>query len=302
MQDQDIIYTEGSEEYEKYLRRKRRRAEQIKKKKRRKRIIKAVTFVICICVVFVMFTLIRNNIISRDNYSEEVDFEKVEWYKQDNAGRYTAYSEKRPQLSQEDVVWQVNSMLDYEMYNHDVPVSGYDDLYIIVNKYYKVSDDYCPPDLVSLDGVQVRESTKTAFEEMRRAAKADGRSIRVVSGYRTVEYQQGLYNRYLASDSKENVDRYSARPGYSEHHTGYAIDLFGSQDGLRNFVNTPEYTWVKENCYKYGFIIRYTEENEAVTGYESEPWHLRYIGVEAATDMHCKNVGSFEEYKAKYLD
>lgn len=316
----------SEEEYRAYIRRRRRIAAARKKRKQRKRMIRLgcfITAVACLGTIFVLFAAFRNsNLWNRINNAEiffargessqskktayfsesqSKEFEKLRLYKQENAGRYIAYSEKNPQLTDEDVVWRVNSMLDYEMYNHDVRVFGYDDLYIIVNKYYKVDEDYCPPDLVTLDGVQVRESTKTAFEAMRKEAQKNALSLRVVSGYRSVSYQRDLYNRYLASDSQKNVDRYSARPGYSEHHTGYAIDLFGSTDGLRNFENTPEYSWVKENCHKYGFIIRYTKENEAVTGYESEPWHLRYIGVEAATDMHNKNIGSFEEYKAKYL-
>ena len=136
---------------------------------------------------------------------------------------------------------------------------------------------------------------------MRKDAEAEGFRFRAVSAYRSVEYQRGLYNRYLSEDSKENVDRYSARPGHSEHHTGMAIDLFGSTEGLRNFVNTPEYEWVRDNCYKYGFIIRYLAETESITGYEDEPWHIRYIGSEASNDMKNKGIKSYEEYYEKYV-
>ena len=226
---------------------------------------------------------------------------KIEYRNEAKEERYASYRKENPHLSEEEIVWHVNANLDKPKYEYDIPVSGYDDPYIIVNKYYKVPEDYRPHDLKRFDGQLLRVETGNAYMKMRDDALKEGLNIHVVSGYRSVEYQEGLYNRYLSSDSRENVDRYSARPGYSEHHTGMAMDVFGSQDGLRNFENTPEYSWVKENCYKYGFIIRYLAETEDITGYEAEPWHLRYVGVKVSTEMKEKNIKSFEEYCAKYL-
>lgn len=229
-------------------------------------------------------------------------YETYDYYRVENLQRYNEYQKKYPQMPPDEVVWRVNAYLDKPKYEFDVPASGYEDPYIIVNKYYTVPAGYRPPDLKSFDGQLLREETGNAYKQMRADAAKQGLSIRVVSGYRTVEYQQGLYNRYLGSDSRENVDRYSARPGHSEHHTGMAMDIFGSRDGLREFEHTPEYPWVRDNCYKYGFIIRYLEETEEITGYESEPWHLRYVGVEVSTDMKKKRINNFEEYHAKYLE
>ena len=229
------------------------------------------------------------------------DFSYIEYSSADKNERYNNYKKKNPHLSDEDVVWMVNSNLDKPMYESDIPVSGYDDIHMIVNKYYKVPEDYTPPDLQTYDNQRLRPVAGEAYKKMREDALKEGLNIRVVSGYRTVPYQENLYNGYLANDSRENVDRYSARPGYSEHHTGLAMDVFGSVDGLRNFENTPEYPWVRDNCYKYGFIIRYLKETEHITGYEAEPWHLRYVGVDVSTDMKEKNIKSFEEYHAKYL-
>ena len=230
------------------------------------------------------------------------DYSSISFSKKENYDRYDAYKAANPYMDLDTVVWHVNAYLDKPKYQYDVATGGYDDPYIIVNKYYTVPDGYRPPDLQSFDGQLLRKDTGEAYKKMRDDAKALGYSIRVVSGYRTVEYQRNLYNRYLSSDSQANVDRYSARAGHSEHHTGMAMDLFGSVDGLRNFVNTPEYKWVRDNCYKYGFIIRYTEATEFVTGYEDEPWHLRYVGVEVSTDMKEKGITSFEEYHVKYLE
>lgn len=233
--------------------------------------------------------------------TEENEFAEIYYYEEDKLDRYIAYSKEYPELSDEDVVWMVNSHLDKPFYSYDVPTDGYDDPYIIVNKYYTVPEGYNPPDLVNADGVYLRSETAQAYKQMKSAAAADGMSILAVSGYRSVDYQRGLYNSYLANDNQASVDRYSARAGHSEHHTGMAIDLFGSIDGLRNFEFTPEYTWLKENGYKYGFIIRYTAATEHITGYEDEPWHIRYVGADVSTDMRNKGITSFEEYHVKYI-
>ncbi len=288
--------------------------------KRRKRKIRRIknAMILFLCIVIIVaclsmiaylvnrgFTGVKTSGIFSENQIEQTQPENVyasfSYYKEENQSRYEDYAHENPTLEPADVVWMVNANQDKQKYNYDIAVSGYDDVKIIVNKYYKVPDDYAPTDLVTVDGQRLREEAATAFKRMRNDASGQGLKIRAVSGYRTVEYQRGLYNRYLSSDSQENVDRYSARPGYSEHHTGLAVDVFGSTDGLRQFVNTPELPWVRDNCYKYGFIIRYLEGTEDITGYESEPWHLRYVGVDVSTDMKEKGINNFEEYHAKYL-
>lgn len=285
-------------------------AQKRRKRKRARKIRNAVIFSLCTLIIIlcgVTVAYVLNGIIP--THKTPVNTEKLPekiyssfpYYKEEYENRYTSYAAQNPQLSDEDVVWMVNANQDKPKYNYDIPVSGYDDICIIVNKYYKVPDGYSPPDLVNVDGQKMRKEAADAFVKMRNDASRENLRIRAVSGYRTVSYQRGLYNRYLSSDSQENVDRYSARPGYSEHHTGLAVDVFGSVDGLRQFENTPEFPWVRDNCYKYGFIIRYFEETEDITGYESEPWHLRYVGTRVSTDMKEKGINSFEEYHAKYL-
>ncbi len=286
--------------------------ENIGKKKRIRKIKRAASLFICLLVILVCIGVIAS-IVSDKACNETPTYETLppeetqnpytafSFYKEDYQKRYENYASLNPELSPEEIVWMVNSNQDKEKYNYDIPVSGYDNIAIIVNKYYKVPDDYEPSDLVLVDGQKMRQEAADAFKKMQNDAKCEGLKILAVSGYRTVSYQRGLYNRYLGSDSPENVDRYSARAGYSEHHTGLAVDVFGSKDGLRQFETTPEYPWVKENCYKYGFIIRYLKETEHITGYEAEPWHLRYVGLEISTDMKEKGINSLEEYHAKYL-
>ena len=257
-EDQDIIELRREiavAEYAKQIRRNKRR-----KKKILMNFLSVLSIVIVLSVIVFAFSCLRGSNIENATNSKGVvaeihtqivtPYENLYYYEDDKKDRYTAYQSLNPDMAVEDVVWRVNSNLDMPWYEYDVPVNSYDDPYIIVNKYNKVPDDYCPPDLVSVDGYKMRKETGQAYLELKNAAAKEGLKIRAVSAYRSVEYQDGLYKRYLSNDSQENVDRYSARPGYSEHHTGMAIDLFGSKDGLRAFIDTPEYPWVRDNCYK----------------------------------------------------
>lgn len=230
-----------------------------------------------------------------------VDYNKILFFIPENGERYIKYAIENPDMNTEEIVWRVNNNLDKEKYQFDVDVSDGNDIYVIVNKYFKLPVNYCPPDLVEVDGSLMRKEVATAYINMRDTARREGFSIRVTSAYRSIEEQESLYNKFLLNDPAEVVDETCARPCYSEHHTGLAVDVEGSIPGGRNISKTPEAGWVEENCYKYGFIIRYLPEIVEITGYASEPWHLRYIGVQASNDMKEKNIKSFEEYKERFL-
>lgn len=229
------------------------------------------------------------------------NYSKIEFYVPENQERYNMFSALNPDMEAEEIVWRVNNNLDKEKYQFDVEVSDGNDLYVIVNKYFKLPPDYCPSDLVEVDGSLMRKETAEAYAKMRDTAREEGFSIRVTSAYRSIEEQQSLYNKFLLDDPAEVVDETCARPCYSEHHTGLAVDVEGSIEGGRNISKTPEAKWVKDNCHTFGFILRYLPEIVEITGYASEPWHLRYIGVEASMDMKEKNIKSFEEYRERFL-
>ena len=228
-------------------------------------------------------------------------FSSIDFFNSDNTQRYYEYLEIHPDLAADEIVWRVNNNLDKEKYHFDVDISDVDDPYIVVNKYFKIPQDYCPTDLVSVDGALMRKDTAKAYVIMRDDAKSKGFSIRVTSAYRSIEEQTNLYNKFLIGSSVEIVDETCARPCYSEHHTGLAVDVEGSIPGGRNISKTPEAKWVKENCFKYGFILRYLPETVEITGYASEPWHLRYVGKQVSMDMNEKNIKTLEEYRERYL-
>ena len=140
---------------------------------------------------------------------------------------------------------------------------------------------------------------KAALVNMLEAGKAAGFEYNAFSGFRSYEYQTTLYNRYVNRDGKANADRYSARPGYSEHQTGLAFDIgeVNRQDLwlTEEFGETPAGQWLMNNAHHYGFILRYPKGKEHITGFMYESWHYRYVGVEHATTIYNANT-TLEEY------
>lgn len=171
----------------------------------------------------------------------------------------------------------------------------YVDGVLIVNKSYPVPEGYRPDNMVVVPGSNnelLLPETSAAFTEMCADAWKNGLTLWVQSGFRSYELQTRLYNNYVASSGKTAADTFSARPGHSEHHTGLALDLNTITD---SFAGTAEGKWVAENCWKYGFIIRYPKDKENITGYKYEPWHLRYLGKELAKDVYDSGL-CLEEY------
>lgn len=165
-----------------------------------------------------------------------------------------------------------------------------EDVTEVYNKKNPLPSGYAPTDLVEVgNGQMLRKEAAASVVLMQKQT----RTLTMGSGYRSYALQQQVYADNVAKDGQEQADRQSARPGYSEHQTGLVMD-FGSIDDL--FKNTPAYAWLVANAYKYGWILRYPADKETVTGYMSEPWHWRYVGVTVATDMHYKGVTTLEEY------
>lgn len=161
----------------------------------------------------------------------------------------------------------------------------YIDGVLIANKTYSLPSSYNPG---------LTSETREAFNQMKMDAKSVGLNIEIISGFRSYSSQDIIYNNYVSKDGREKADRYSARAGHSEHQTGLAIDI---NSLYTSFENTEEGKWLKENSYKYGFILRYPKGKEEITGYMYEPWHYRYVGRKFATKLY--NNGSWltiEEY------
>jgi D-alanyl-D-alanine carboxypeptidase len=158
-------------------------------------------------------------------------------------------------------------------------------LTVVVNKKHKLPSNYAP-NLQSVPGGQLRPEAANAISALLADAQNAGVPMKIISSYRSYDTQVSTYNKWVQIDGKAQADRSSARAGHSEHQTGLAVDV-GMPDGSCNleicFGSKPQGIWVAQNAHKYGFIVRYESDTEAVTGYQYEPWHLRYLGVDIAT-------------------
>ena len=188
-----------------------------------------------------------------------------------------------------------------------------DDLLVLVNKTYHVTESYAPKDLTVVkrfvqgvgDPAQstnaMRKVAAEALNEMLDVAASEGYDMKLRTGYRSYTYQQGLFNSYARNYGESEANKYSARAGHSEHQTGLAVDIDNAKLSYTSFGKSKEFEWMKENAYKYGFILRYTKENEWITGYKDEPWHYRYVGTDISTYIH-NNPMTFEEYYVRFLN
>nr|WP_229722218.1 M15 family metallopeptidase [Priestia taiwanensis] len=178
---------------------------------------------------------------------------------------------------------------------------------VVVNKTHKLPDGYRPTDLVvpnvsfSFNGVveksHLREEAARALEKLFALAKEEGIKLNAVSGFRSHQYQQAVYKNSINKNGIEHADRFSAKPGHSEHQTGLVMDV--SANSVNNaleqyFADTKEGKWLRDNAHRAGFIIRYPKGKEHITGYAYEPWHLRYVG-SIAEDIFKQQV-TLEEY------
>lgn len=226
------------------------------------------------------------------------------YYIFENTARYLDYGNSHD-ASSKRIVSIVNSNADKDFYSIDNVSNLKDNNLILVNKYYHLPDKYEPEDLTVLSSKynkgtnsSMRKEAAQQFMKMADGAMLDGIIIKNASAYRSFDYQVNLYNKYVQRDGKEMADIYSARAGYSEHQTGLCTDI-NTIDS--SFDNTAEANWLKDNAYKYGFILRFPKDKEDITGYKYESWHYRYVGIDAAKIIHDDDL-TLEEYYSFYVN
>lgn len=229
------------------------------------------------------------------------------WSKYNDYISYIKKEYKGKNINYGSVVSIINTKTNYKTYTHTVETDMNKGYGILVNKYYSLPDKYAPDDIVEMSNAyaypdnSIRKEVYDAFKEMSKGAKEMGIILIVNSSYRNYESQKKIYDEYADKKGEEYADSVAARPNYSEHQTGLALDIFTPGAGMKNFEQTDAYKWLLDNSYKYGFILRYPKGKENLTGYSYESWHYRYLGKDLAKKVFDSGL-TFEEYYAYYLE
>lgn len=197
--------------------------------------------------------------------------------------------------------------LMFDSWGYVMPHQDPTDILILVNKQNRapavpvtlVKPDVTPTRESVAENIYMRPEAASALEALFEGAAEAGLTLYATSGYRSYSTQKAVFDRKAAERGEQAANRSVAKPGYSEHQTGLAMDIEGETTlgtGLTEaFGESPEGIWVAEHCHEYGFIIRYPKDKTNITGYIYEPWHIRYVGVEAAMEITELGV-TFEEY------
>lgn len=249
-----------------------------------------------------IFKLSESNLekLKSKDYQDIKNFYKIKNFDVDNIDRYNKYYSEH-KYSYEDVVTYVNIKLDLPVYTDTVTVSDTSSMLVLVNKYNCLPKDYSPSDIEYAKGaygnnVPMRKVAFNALEELQEAVKKEADfSLLPTTAYRNYNFQNTLYSNYVKSDGVEAADTYSARPGCSEHQTGLAIDLRNPALSSDIRLTDENYDWLKNNAYRFGFIIRFPKDKEFITGYQEENWHIRYVGKDIAKIIYENNL-TLEEY------
>lgn len=233
---------------------------------------------------------------------------KEKYYIDDYLKKYLDYYEKNKDLSFSEIITRINTHLDDEFYTNTEKTDDTLGKFVILNKHYYSDENYKGLNLIDVDSeynlyntsFKLSKECYEAFLKMYNDAKEQGYAFKINSAYRSYEKQIKIYQGWVNKDGVKQADTYSARAGFSEHQTGYAFDVRDYPFTNDDYSKTKSFTWVSENAYKYGFIIRFPKDKEYITGYQYEPWHYRYCGIECATYIHDNNI-TFEEYYEYFI-
>ena len=234
----------------------------------------------------------------------KLDIWKIDYAKLDNYDRYVKYEEETAE-DEELVVLYVNLDMDKEDYKDATLVTKFSED-MVVNKHRYLDKKFVPDNLVNISTKYASDSdlkcskvALDAFIEMSKDCEAAGLGIVINSAYRSYQDQVDIEDLYRKYYGQAYVDKFVAKPGYSEHQTGLAFDIGSRTTNV--FANSKEYKWMLDNAYKYGFTLRFTKSYEDITGFRSEPWHYRYVGKKIAKVLYDEDM-TLEEYFVKYLD
>ena len=246
-----------------------------------------------------------NELLKVDKYENIKNYLSIDYSILSYLDRYIEYKELNI-CTYEEAILYVNLGLDDESdgYYHEIDKFSFT---MLVNKRNKLSSTFVPDNLVNFDkelcygklGATGNQTMVTAFINMASSLNEETNlNIYIRSAYRSYKDQETTYNDYLKLYGEKYALEHVAKPGFSEHQTGLSVDIKASSSNT--FKGTKEEEWLKNNAYKYGFILRYENKYKNITGYNEELWHYRYVGLEVATYIYQEKI-TFDEYYIRFV-
>lgn len=249
----------------------------------------------------------KDYILTIEYNDDLVNLIKEKYFLEKNLKSYLKYS-KENDKSLTDVVAIINVGSNKDFYTDTKKTDTSKGHLMLTNKFYSLDNTYNSDNMVSVsktysygENQMLTSDTYNAFLNMYNDAKKEDLTLIINSSFRSYEEQEEIYNDYKNTRGEDYANTIAAKPGFSEHQTGMAIDIQTYGSRASTFEEFDEFKWLQENAYKYGFILRYPKDKEYLTGYEYESWHYRYIGVEAATYIHENDI-TFDEYYAYFIE
>ena len=251
----------------------------------------------------------QKKIIFNNNYNDKmIDLVQKQYFLEKNLDKYLSYSKNNTDKQLDEIIAIINVGADKEWYTDPKQTEISYNNSLLTNKFYQLSEDYEPTDLKDISNVysygenqKLRNDAYNAFIEMFNDAKKENVTLIINSSYRSYQDQKETYEKYLTWYGEDETNKLAAKPGFSEHQTGLAVDIQTYGSNKSNFEQTDAFKWLQDNAYKYGFILRYPKDKEYLTGYSYESWHYRYVGTEIAQYIKDNNI-TFDEYYAFFIE
>ena len=245
-----------------------------------------------------------DELLKRKNDDIIVEFVKQGYFIYENLDKYIEYQKRNKKEDKSRIVAIINTEANIDWFDTEKETNIEDKELMLVNRLYGLSSDYVPDDIVSIpvkyaySGKKISKSILENIEKLCDDASEEGYTFVVSEGYRSYKEQKKLYDYYASNFSRSEADKVAARPGHSEYQTGITFDLKPYNKTFKDPKKSEEYNWLRDNAYKYGFILRLSKEKEYLTGFEENVWKLRYVG--DAADTIAEEDLCLEEYYAYY--
>lgn len=249
----------------------------------------------------------KDYILTLEKNGDVINLINEKYFLEKNLKSYIEYL-KDSNKNLTDVIAIVNVNANNDWYTNTKKTDLSKGNLILTNKFYSLDNTYNSDNMVTVskqysygENQMLTSDTFDAFLNMFHAAKNEDLTLIINSSFRSYEEQEEVYNDYKNSRGEIEANKIAAKPGFSEHQTGMAVDIQTYGSKASTFEEFDEFKWLQDNAYKYGFILRYPKDKEYLTGYEYESWHYRYVGIEAATYIHENDI-TFDEYYAYFIE